>query len=131
MQLALLSLCQLRIQSPWMSQDTGGEVDHCGPWSSTWLLSVSGSCYTFCVQFISGEKKNRKANPIMSEKRMNWIYYIPHKSKETRQESEWFPSDSYTTSQQEGSPTLKDRETALARFPCTKCPICTEKGEFA
>lgn len=69
----------------------------------------------------------------MSEKRMNLIYYIPHKNKRTRQESEWFPyDDSYATSPQEGSPTLKDTEgNSTRQFSCTGCPTRREKGEFA
>lgn len=91
MQSELLALCQLRIQRASKSWATGGEVTTvaCGLALDCYLLQQL--LYILRTIHFRTKKQNekkktthRKANLIMSEKRMNLRYCIPHKSKKNK-----------------------------------------------
>lgn len=127
MQSALLALCQLRRQRPWMSQTTGGEVGHSGSCPGAWLLSVTGSCSVlFGAQSVWRQKTNARDGNA-DRVRESLIYYTPHKSEKPRQESRVvIPMPLH--SRKEALPSETQGETALHGFSCTWRPLC-RKGK--
>lgn len=88
------------------------------PMLGCYLLQAAAIRFVYKIRFRTKNQNRHRGRQMRSCQKAEWVWAITYlvRVTKTRQESEWFPYDSYATSQQEGSPTLKDAEGNSTRW---------------